>query len=82
MDLKDKFTPSFLKNDNNKIFKRSLSIASYTRTIYKIYKTPTPIGVASWAGGEYGKNVLIFFIIKSAFEKMVCETDTIYKNSI
>lgn len=64
-----------------KIFGKSIKIAGYSRVIFKILKKPSPLSFAAWAGTEYGKNFLVFFILKISYEKMILEIDYVYKNS-
>ncbi|MGM0418506.1 MAG: hypothetical protein ACQEQS_07280 [Thermodesulfobacteriota bacterium] len=80
VNAKDKYTPSFLKG-NNKILKRGFSAAGYSRTFLKLYKATGPYSFISAAGTEYGKNLLVFYILKSSYEKCIVEIDMIYKNS-
>ena len=80
VNAKDKYIPSFFKG-NNKLLKRGFSAAGYSRTLLKLYKASSPYSFVSAAGSEYGKNLLVFYILKSSYEKCIVEIDMIYKNS-
>lgn len=79
-DFQKKYLPQFLKNGKN-TFKKSLTIANYSRVLLKVYKARSPYSFLSFAGSEYGKNILVFYILKTSCEKMILEIDYVYKNS-
>jgi hypothetical protein len=78
--LHKKYLPELLKDDR-KILGKTIKIASYSRMLFKVLQKPSPMGFAAWAGTEYGKNFLVFFILKFSYEKMILEIDYVYKNS-
>ncbi|MDY0132109.1 MAG: hypothetical protein RBR53_05510 [Desulforegulaceae bacterium] len=79
-DFQKKHLPRFL-NKPKKIFGKSVTIANYSRIIFKVSKSGTPFSFLSFAGSEYGRNFLVFYILKTSYEKMILEIDYVYKNS-